>query len=280
MFLVANGLTIVGACVLGISLYPIRKLVDQLPSGNIRRRWKILSALIIFFIAGYVGYTIANWNNHKDVFDLIVPAVFFFGAIFVLLVCQTSLRTALDIRRISVLERESITDPLIGIYNRRHFDRRLTEEIAVSKRYDLPLSMLMLDIDHFKSINDKYGHQVGDLVLKNLGRVILKVVRETDIVARYGGEEIAVVLPLTPVDSAANLAERLRKAIEQFIIVPADENKGSKALTMTVSIGVAGLDERVTENRVLIENTDKALYKAKQMGRNRVVVSGGLDPPL
>ena len=274
MFLVTNGLTIVGACFLGISLYSIRKLVYQLPPGSIQRRWKILSVLIIFFISGYVGYTVIHWNS-KDVFDLLVPAIFFFGAIFVLLVCQTSLQTTLDIKRISVLEHESITDSLMGIYNRRHFDRRLKEEISISKRHGLPLSMLMLDIDHFKSINDTYGHQVGDLVLKTLSQVILKVVRETDVVARYGGEEIAVVLPMTPVNSAANLAERLRKTIEKSIMVPPDENEGSKALTVTVSIGVAGLDERANESHLLIENTDKALYKAKKMGRNRIMVSRG-----
>ena len=109
MCFVVNGLVILGTCVLGISLYPIRKLVDQLPSGAIRQRWKILFALILFFIAGYAGYIILNWNNYQDIFDLIVPAVFFFGAVFVLLVCQTSLQTATDIRRIAVLEQIAIS---------------------------------------------------------------------------------------------------------------------------------------------------------------------------
>ena len=139
--------------------------------------------------------------------------------------------------------------------------------------------MMMLDIDHFKSINDTYGHQIGDLVLKSLGQVILKVVRETDVVARYGGEEIAILLPLTPVNMAANTAERLRKTIEEFVVVPDDKNQEEKALTVTVSIGVAGLDESVIENHGLFESADKALYTAKQMGRNRVMVSGGSDLP-
>ena len=115
-------------------------------------------------------------------------------------------------------------------------------------------------------------------MLKSLGQVILKVVRETDVVARYGGEEIAILLPLTPVSMAANTAERLRKTIEEFVVVP-DENQGEKALTVTVSIGVAGLDESVIENHGLFESADKALYKAKQMGRNRVMVSGDSDLP-
>lgn len=226
---------------------------------------------------GYFVYAIENWHQHINVYDMIVPAVFFFGAIFVLLVCQTSLQTALDIGRISILEHESITDPLIGIYNRRYFDRRLNEEIAISKRHDLPLSMLMLDIDHFKRINDNYGHQVGDLVLKQLGQEILKIVRETDIVARYGGEELAIILPHTPVNSAVDLAQRLRNAVAQFVIEPADESKDLENFTVTVSIGVSGLDERVSEGYTLIESADEALYKAKQMGRNQVIVSSRSD---
>lgn len=132
--------------------------------------------------------------------------------------------------------------------------------------------MLLIDIDHFKNINDTYGHYTGDLVLKSLGHLLLKNVRKTDIVARYGGEEIAVIAPHTSVPTAVDLAERLRQVVEKSVIVPADEQEDRQAVTITVSIGIAGLDQQIVNKQSLIERTDKALYRAKQKGRNRVVV--------
>jgi len=131
-------------------------------------------------------------SRHTAWLDLIVPSVFFFGAGFVWLTATLSLHTAIDIRRVTVLEHENITDPLIGIYNRRYLDRRLQEEFIRARRYSLPLSVLLLDIDHFKRVNDAYGHQVGDLVLSYLGKLLLSAIRATDIIARYGGEEILI----------------------------------------------------------------------------------------
>jgi len=270
--LILNILVFVGAAILGVSFFPIRKLVSQLPAGGIRRRWHFLSILIIFFLFGYLWYNIAYWDRYEDYFDLIVPVVFFFGAVFVLLVGTLALQTALDINQISALKRQNIIDPLIGIYNRRHFDLRLSEEIERAHRYNLPLSMLLLDIDHFKNVNDTRGHQIGDMVLKSLGQILLKIVRETDVVARYGGEEIAIITPHTSVLSAAELAERLRQAVEKSVMVPADKYEDRKSVSISVSIGVAGLDQQTIYEQSLIERTDKALYEAKQKGRNRVIV--------
>ena len=212
------------------------------------------------------------WDRYNDYFNLVVPVVFFFSAIFVLLVGTLALQTATDLNQVSVLRRENVLDPLIGIYNRRYLNLKIAEEIERAQRHNFQLSMLLLDIDHFKNVNDTYGHYIGDLVLKSLGNLLLKNVRKTDIVARYGGEEIAVIAPHTSVPTAVNLAERLRQVVETSVMVPADEQEDRQAVTISVSIGVAGLDRQIVDKQSLIERTDEALYKAKQKGRNRVVV--------
>lgn len=269
---IVNGILFVGACLLCVSFHPIQSLIGQLPKGTLRRRWNDLRALILFFIAGYVSFIYLYWQKHDQNFDLIVPAVFFFSAVLVLFVGTLALETASEIKRISTLQYENITDHLIGIYNRRYLDRKIAEEFPRVSRYGTPLSMLLLDIDHFKAVNDNCGHQVGDQTLKSLGQLLLKKVRDTDIIARYGGEEIAVLALQTPVSGAVDLAERLRQAVETSIMVPADEDEKRPAITITVSIGVTGFDQQTTDHNVLIERADKALYKAKHEGRNRVIV--------
>jgi len=270
--IITNILVFMGASLLGISFFPIRRLVSQLSARGIRQRWNLLSILIFLFLFGYIGYNIMYWDRYNDYFNLIIPVVFFFSAIFVLLVGILALQTATDLNQVSALRRENILDPLIGIYNRRHLNLKLAEEIERAYRYNFQLSMLLLDIDHFKNVNDTYGHYIGDLVLKSLGQLLLKNVRETDIVARYGGEEIAVIAPHTSVPAAVDLAERLRQVVETSVMVPADKQEDRQAVTISVSIGVAGLDRQIVDKKSLIERTDEALYKAKQKGRNRVVV--------
>lgn len=195
--LLAQGLVFAGVLILIGSLVPVRRLIGRLPSGTVRNRWYAMATLIVLFIAGYLGYVAAFWKSQSNALDLIVPSVFFFGAGFVLLSAKLSLHTAMDVMRISLLERESVTDSLTGLFNRRHLDRSLIEEVARSQRYGLPLSISSLDIDHFKRINDRYGHEAGDQVLISLGEVGTRELRESDILARYGGEEFLVVLPHT-----------------------------------------------------------------------------------
>ena len=230
---IVNGILFVGACLLCVSFYPIQRLIGQLSKGALRRRWNDLRALILFFIAGYVSFTYLYWLKHDDNFNLIVPAVFFLGAVLVLFVGTLALETTTEIKQISALQHENITDHLIGIYNRRYLDRKIVEELPRVSRYGMPLSMLLLDIDHFKAVNDHYGHQVGDQTLKSLGQLLFKKVRDTDIIARYGGEEIAILALQTSVSDAGDLAERLRKAVETSIMVPADEDEKRPAITIT-----------------------------------------------
>ena len=269
--ILADSLVIAGICVLIVALIPIRQLM-QLVSGRVRRRWYILTALIVFFIVGYTIYTVVFWNRHTNWQNLLVPGVFFFGASFVWLINNLSFQTATDVRHVTLLERENITDPLIGIYNRRYLDRQVVKEFARARRYALPLAVLLLDIDHFKQVNDTYGHPVGDLVLIHMGKLILIAIRDTDIATRYGGEEFLVIAPNTTVSSAAALAERLRQYVETHELLLSSEPNNRQNINVTVSIGVADIGQKVPDSHSLIRNADEALYRAKQEGRNRVII--------
>ena len=268
----ANSLVIAGAGILVGSLISVRQLIAQLPPGEVRHRWHILRVLTIIFIAGYVGFLVAFWGRTITWPDLIVPGIFFCGACFVWMTSKLALQTAIDIRRVTLLEKESITDSLTGLYNRRYLDRRLEEELDRAKRYALPLSILLVDIDHFKTVNDTYGHQAGDLVLSYLGKLVLNAVRTSDIAARYGGEELLVIAPNTPILPAGALAERLRQHIESHELVLTSESSKRQSIHITVSIGVAISSQRIDDIRKLVQEADEALYRAKQEGRNRVIV--------
>lgn len=275
---IANGMVAVGIILQILALKPVRHLIALLPRGRLRSYWYLLAVLIIIFIFGYLAYIGLFWGSHEKLSDLIVPAVFFLGACFVLLVNTLSLETTRNAKRLTALEQESITDPLTGVYNRRYLERRLTDEIARSNRYGMPLSVLLIDIDHFKRVNDIYGHQVGDLVLEGMAQLIVTTLRTTDIVARYGGEEIMVIAPSTPVKTAANLAERLRKVAEDASFeVPAELDLDISALGVTVSIGVACFGREAKDMNDLVQSADKALYRAKSEGRNRVVMAGAVN---
>ena len=159
------------------------------------------------------------------------------------------------------------TDGLTGLYNRRYLDISLDGEISRRNRYSGALSALMIDIDHFKQINDTHGHQAGDDVLKILAGILTSCVRGTDIPGRFGGEEFLVILPETPVENALILAERLRKRVEEAIV-----RSGSESIQITVSLGVAGVSDGVknVNTERLLAAVDSALYTAKSEGRNRI----------
>ncbi|MBM4295345.1 MAG: diguanylate cyclase [Deltaproteobacteria bacterium] len=162
------------------------------------------------------------------------------------------------------LRNQAIRDPLTGLFNYRYFWDVLHHEIRMSQRYDTPLSLLFMDIDDFKIINDTLGHPLGDLVLKNLAAYLETVVRQADVICRYGGEEFVMLLPQTPTDQALALAERLRHGISWLAVaLPGGE------IRFTVSIGVAGLKPGMN-GEGLVKASDNALYQAKQTGKNRV----------
>lgn len=271
--LLSAALVLIGLLIHVAALIPLRKLVAMLPPGSLRNKWLAMSGLIFVFIAGYLGYIVVLWGQQTEWHELPIPGIFLFGALFVWLTIALSLQTAADLQRIDTLEAENVTDPLTKVYNRRYLDRRLEEEFARSKRYALDLSVLMLDVDHFKRINDTYGHPVGDAVLSTLGSLLKASFRDLDIVARYGGEEFLVICTNTAIDGAALVAERVRQLIESHQIEMPDGSGASQTIQIRISIGVAGLSASVGNKEELIQAADQALYRAKQEGRNRVIVA-------
>jgi diguanylate cyclase (GGDEF)-like protein len=165
------------------------------------------------------------------------------------------------------VQRQAITDELTGLSNVRHFHELLDQEIERAQRFDNHIGLVMVDIDNFKSVNDTYGHPQGDLVLKEVARVLQEQSRDIDFPARYGGEEMSVILPQTDIGGAAMLAERMREAIEELEVRRLD---GQGVLKMTASFGVAALPGSATDKRYLIAVADEALYRAKHAGKNRV----------
>ncbi len=163
----------------------------------------------------------------------------------------------------------SRTDLLTGLYNRRYLEERLREEWDRHKRHGRPFSVVIFDIDHFKSINDTFGHLHGDRVIKMVATVASENIRDIDIIGRYGGEEFCILLPDTYLSAAVIVAERLRRAIEQNSI----DIKGHM-INITVSAGVAEMTENMEDSEELIKLADSALYRAKNTGRNRVATAG------
>lgn len=262
-------LTVAGAGILAVSLNPTTRIIRDLPPGSVRTQWKVLRGFIVFFIAGYLSY-LALFSSERGASPLLVSSIFFLGACFVLLVCLLAYGTVRDVRRIVTLETENITDPLMEIFNRRHLDRRLEEEFSRARRYGFPLSVLMLDIDHFKRINDVHGHASGDAVLKGIGALLKDNIRNVDIPARFGGEEAVILLPHTGEAEAAILAERIRKKIEAHLFQADAAAPAGVPLRCTVSIGIACVTAECANGGLLVQMADAALYKAKQEGRNRV----------
>lgn len=265
-------LALIGLIINVAALAPLRRLIVMLPSGSLRKKWIAMTGLIFLFIAGYLGYIVVLWGQQTEWSELLIPSIFLFGALFVWLTIRLSLQTAIDLRRIDVLEAENITDPLTKVYNRRYLDRRLDEEVARSKRYSLDLSMLMIDIDYFKRINDTYGHQAGDVTLSTLCGLMKATLRDLDIVARYGGEEFLVICTNTAIDGAALVAERIRHLVESHRIEITDGSGARQIIQITISIGAAGFNAS-TNSKKLVQAADEALYRAKGEGRNRVIVA-------
>ncbi|MCP4271263.1 MAG: GGDEF domain-containing protein [Gammaproteobacteria bacterium] len=215
----------------------------------------------------------ANWSKFNELSELIVPLIFFGGGVFVLTVCSLALRTTHDILRIYQLEKDSVTDPLLGIYNRRHIGNTLREHTSVASRYERPLSIFLLDIDHFKNINDTYGHLNGDKVLEQLVDILRRSVRKADIIGRYGGEEFIGVLPNTGAQSAKELVERIRKSVsKQAMVLTGVQGNDAPSVKITVSIGVSTFGPMTMDEDSLINSADEALYQAKNAGRNKTVL--------
>lgn len=203
------------------------------------------------------------------IFHQIAPPFSFLAVVWMGVLSFLSLQIFLVIffvRLFTTTKALSLKDDLTGLYNRRHFQKMLDLECKRALRYKRPLSLLMIDADHFKRLNDTCGHIVGDRTLKTLGILLTNNLREVDVIARYGGEEFVVLLPDTNLKGATFVGEKIRRLVTQIKI-------DAPVPGLTVSIGVSSLPERATSLQELIHFADIALYQAKQEGRNRVVAS-------
>ncbi len=257
---------LIGMALLAASLKPISDILTMVREGRLHRMWRILVTLIILFIIGYAVYgTLSVVSHINRIVDLIVSTILLAGGAFVLIVAHLSAFTTRDIVRIAKLESDVIRDPLTGAFNRRYLDQMIEAEVAIAKRSARPLSALLIDLDHFKHVNDTYGHPVGDLVLRHVARLILDCCRTSDRVVRYGGEEFLVVALDSDLNDVATLGRRLLHEIAgTSITLP-----NGTYLKITASIGAASLS-RDDDQDNFIDRADEALYAAKRGGRNRL----------
>jgi len=192
------------------------------------------------------------------------------ASIIMLYFHRLNYRMRLEIKERTLLEQRlrelARTDSLTGVMNRRHFMEVAEREVSRSRRYAKPLSVLMMDLDFFKNINDRYGHAAGDQVLVAFVRECQRLLRDEDSLARMGGEEFAILLPETGLEQALIVAEKLRKAIEFNPV----ERRGEASIPLTVSVGCSELNEESHDIEMMLSKADQALYRAKKLGRNRV----------
>jgi diguanylate cyclase (GGDEF)-like protein len=191
--------------------------------------------------------------DEKQVLDVLAPQI--------ALACQ-------NIAAMQKIQQLAVTDDLTGIFNKRYFRQAFLKEFDRAKRYHFPLSLLMIDLDHFKKINDRYGHPFGDVVLSEFAGLVLELTRSTDIFARYGGEEFALILPHTSDTEALEIAERIRRKVE-LNAFPGEDHP----ITITISIGVGTNRAGIETPEDLMNLADVNLYRAKSGGRN-LVISG------
>jgi len=253
-----------------------------------------LSILLVTLFAGLMGFCSARYTPQKNIIALIVLIAAYVGLgiglthlgylvdIFVGVVVLTIVFVVASLQRLAValienmkLREQAIHDPLTGLFTRRFMEVKIRSELnrvlnLIRRKSDIgnqDLSLIMMDIDHFKTVNDTYGHQAGDQVLKNAANLLRQTLRSSDIVARYGGEEICIILPQTAKKDAIMVAEKLRKKTEQGRLLVAD----GYHVKITASFGVASVrEDNLREYERAVSAVDIAMYHAKKSGRNRV----------
>ena len=270
MFLLANILLLSGIVLFAASLFVVQQLVKKLPLGEVRNNWKILSFFIAGFAVGYAAYLFMLLTGKVTFVGITFPTLCFAASAFVLLLCFLTYQTTKDIGQAIAMDQASIIDPVLDIYNRRYFDRRIDEETQRSRRYNQPLSVILFEIDQLESIVKAQGGLVGNVVLRKVSDYIVGSVRASDIVARYDEKKIIVATTQTKPDMAIMLADRLRAEIEKLEVLPNSDQKAIDALQVTVTAGVSCVEDRIKSGFDLTDVAEKAIKSADSKGRNRV----------
>lgn len=230
-----------------------------------------------FFVRGVLCWSLGvivgvmllgfHWNDSvsKAVVYACLPMLIIYPVIIGLIAYNLAMDLHLKKEQMQLLSR---TDGLTGLFNRAYWELRAREEIARSRRNYTPLALVLLDVDHFKRINDTYGHAQGDLVLQQLARLLQRNLRETELLGRYGGEEFAIILPGSSKQEAHKTAERLRELVTQLEF----GDPAGHSLHCSISLGVAAFADGLGDFSSWVKAADKALYQAKRQGRNQTVV--------
>jgi len=236
--------------------------MDKMAVGGARFLGRCTAALLVACAAAaaLTGFEVRPYTNMVQIIGSLPLLI-----LYPMVVGLTTYRLARRLREQNqLLSEESRTDGLSGLLNRRHWEDAVSAEFQRGRRYGRPLALLMLDIDHFKSINDGHGHPAGDEVIRSVAVILRASLREEDVPGRYGGEEFGILLPDTPAAGAEVIAERIRRRIEGAALT-------KSGLRATVSIGIAELGPQDIDYTVGISHADRALYAAKERGRNRSV---------
>lgn len=270
MFQIANILLLSGICLLVVSAFTSQQLIKKLPMGKVRNSWQMLTYLIVGFIFAYAAYMLMLMTGQANLSSLDIPKLCFTAAAFILLLCFLTYQITRDIREAIAMDQASIIDPVLDIYNRRYFDRRIDEETQRSRRYKLPLSLILFEVDEFSNVINQHGRLVGDVVLRKVSDFIMTTVRSSDIVARFDEHKIIIATTQTEEDMAEKLADRLRAEIEKLEIIRNSGDVSSQALHVTVSGGVSCLLDSIKNGFELVDLAENALLQANNNGRNNV----------
>ena len=231
---------------------------------------RCLNFLLVGSILGYAAYMLLLMTGQVSLANLNIPKLCFAAAAFILLLCYLTYQTTRDIREAIAMDQASIIDPVLDIYNRRYFDRRIDEETQRSRRYNQPLSIILFEVDQFESIAKKQGRLVGDVVLRKVSDFLVGSVRASDIVARYDENRIVVATTQTKPDMAIMLADRLRGEISKLDMLPSSGQSAADALNVTVTAGVSCVEDRIKSGFDLTDVAEKAMKRASIEGHNRV----------
>jgi diguanylate cyclase (GGDEF)-like protein len=266
---------LVGSVIHAYCFVILRRLSRGLPAGRIRNKliWleiSIAGFAVLYFFFALSSSSAADLNMIKIVsFPLVLVAC------FVLLTCEIIQRTVGALVRVELAESQRIIDNEMGIYNRYYFKFRLREEYNLALRHQLVFSMLLLAVDYLERVNYSYGRSYASILLSQLGELIKRSVWQTDIVARYSGEEVAILLPHTDIAGAKIAAEKLRARVEEKTFYLDDDQKTDRIMiACTVSIGIAVFTPGMKNMNQIMECADVALFKARDKGRNQVAIYG------